>query len=106
MNLFTFDKEELLKLRKDLLENPEKYERMFTQSNLKYEGRSIFEDKVKRKEEYEYWYRVFNGGYAPIDSLKYHKEMILYSEFVQNVEENALNTLKMTVQRLLQDFEN
>lgn len=35
---------------------------MFVKQNLKYEGRVIEEDKNKRREEYEYWYRVFNQG--------------------------------------------
>jgi hypothetical protein len=30
LSLFTFNKEELIKLRKDILENPEKYEKMLS----------------------------------------------------------------------------
>jgi hypothetical protein len=33
MNLFTFDKEELLKLRRDILENPKKYELLLRSDN-------------------------------------------------------------------------
>ena len=32
--------------------------------------------------------------------------MICYKEFVDNVEERAINTLRSTVSRLLLDFEN
>jgi hypothetical protein len=34
MSLYTFDKEELLKLRKDVFENPEKYEKMLTDFDI------------------------------------------------------------------------
>lgn len=34
-----------------------------------------FTNKLKEKEEYEYWYRIINDGRCPLDSIKYYKEL-------------------------------
>ena len=42
----------------------------------------------------------------PHDSLPYYKQLVAYKDFVDSIESKAFNTLKLTVQRLLNDFEN
>lgn len=110
MNLYTFDKEELLKLQQDVLANPEKYEKILTQKTTTFQQHDRYNRKwsdveVKR-EEYEYWYRVWNQGRMPTDALPYYQELLQYKDFVDNVEERALGTLRWTIGRLLLDFEN
>ena len=107
MQLYTFDKEELLKLRRDILENPEKYEKLFTTSKGTYDIKYDNNIKKERKlEEYEYWYRVLNDGRSPTDSYPYYKEMLAYQDYCKEVEKNTVQTFLLTVNRLLMDFEN
>ena len=47
MTLYTFDKEELIKLRKDILENPAKYERMLVKGGI-HGGSGLFEPKDRQ----------------------------------------------------------
>jgi hypothetical protein len=49
---------------------------------------------------------VLNGGILPSDSLPYYKQLVAYKDFIEQIESKALDTLKMTVQRLLLDFES
>jgi hypothetical protein len=49
---------------------------------------------------------VLNGGILPSDSLPYYKQLVAYKDFIEQIESKALETLKMTVQRLLLDFES
>jgi hypothetical protein len=104
--LYTFDKEELIKLRKDILANPEKYENILLTGSDKNEVFDNFSYITEKQAEYEYWYRVLNQGRCPIDNMKYYHELKVYKDFVANVEKKALGTLKLTVSRLLLDFEN
>lgn len=49
---------------------------------------------------------MLNEGALPHDSLPYYKQLVAYKDFVESIEAKAFNTLKLTVQRLLNDFEN
>lgn len=49
---------------------------------------------------------MLNGGILPSDSLPYYKQLVAYKDFIEQIESKALETLKMTVQRLLLDFES
>lgn len=102
--MFTFDKEELIKLRKDILENPVQYEQLLLSAADKNELIDDSITKGNQREEYEYWYRVINDGRCPEDNIKFKKELHFYKEYVNNVEKSAFNTMKLTIQRLLIDF--
>jgi hypothetical protein len=113
LSLYTFDKEELLRLRADILAQPEKYERMLTLQDLRKTRQAATPNdkpnviRRKKHDEYDYWYRVLNEGRLPtIDALPYYRQLVAYHDFVEQVETRAFNTLKLTVQRLINDFES
>ena len=62
--------------------------------------------KLNKKQEYDYWFRIMNDGVLPEDSLPYARELEAYKEFADIVQSRALGTLKTTVQRLIDDFES
>lgn len=50
---------------------------------------------------------MLNEGHLPAqDSLPYYRQLVAYKDFMSEVETRAFNTLKLTVQRLLNDFEH
>lgn len=104
--LYTFDKNELIKLRRDILANPEKYEAILLSGRDKNEVFDHFSFAKEKDAEYEYWYRVLNQGRCPVDNIKHFHELKVFKDFVANVEKKALGTLKLTVSRLIQDFES
>ena len=106
MSVFTFDKGELEKLRRDLLADPHKYEKLFTREQPTFEQPERFDIRKKKIEEYKYWFRIMNEGRVPHESLPYYKQLEAYKDFVEHIEEKAYSTLKMTVARLLNDFEH
>ena len=98
LTTFTFDKAELERLRADILENPAKYEAAlrFKRPEKPHYGYKPIQ-KLKKKEEYDYWFRVLNGGILPSDSLPYYKQLVAYKDFIEQIESKALDTLKLTV---------
>jgi hypothetical protein len=109
LTTFTFDKSELEKLRDDILANPLKYELALRSSSKAQDDESEYgykpATKAKKLEEHDYWFRTLNEGALPHDSLPYYKQLVAYKDFVDSIESKAFNTLKVTVQRLLSDFE-
>ena len=103
MSLYTLDKEELIKLRRDILENPEKYERLLVKGGIEKGGSGVYNVETRqvemelRREEYEYWYRALNDGVCPNDSLPGYRNYLHYKEFVRTVENKMVDTLKFTV---------
>jgi len=98
LTTFTFNKGELERLRSDILENPTKYEaalRAKKPENPLYGYKPA--QKVKKHDEYDYWFRVLNGGILPTDSLPYYKQLVAYKDWVEQIESKALDTLKLTV---------
>ena len=82
LTLFTFDKEELNRLRADILAYPEKYE-IALRSKIKEERLGDNQIMKKKKhEEYDYWFRILNEGVLPADSLPYYKQLVAYKDFV------------------------
>lgn len=75
MNLYTFDRAALENLRADILADPRKYELALRAKKEKpvYGKRNKLGAKLKKREEYDYWYRVINDGVLPEDSLPYYK---------------------------------
>ena len=108
MTLFTFDKEELQKLRTDILQNPDKYQEILSHETGHFGYKDERVDKPARKlEEYEYWYRVMNRGECPyFDTLPNYKFYQAYKEYVENVELKSVETLRLVVQRLISDFDH
>lgn len=49
---------------------------------------------------------MLSEGHLPQDSLPYYKQLVAYRDFAEGIEQKAINTLKMTVQRLIMDFED
>lgn len=95
-----------MKLRKDVFENPEKYEKILTTYK---ENPVTVETKTTkdiRAEEWDYWYRVYNDGYNPWDNLPQLQFYMSYKEWVDKVDKKAYNTLKYVITRLINDFEH
>ncbi len=99
MTLYTFDKKVLEKLRADILADPRKYELALRAKKEKpvYGKGNNLAAKLKKHEEYDYWYRVINEGILPEDSLPYYKQLVAYRDFVKQVESRAFETLRLTV---------
>ena len=107
-DLYTFDRAELERLRTDVLAHPEKYE-LALRAHQK-QGKAQFNSNKlaiseKKREEYNYWYSVMNEGYLPEHSLPYYKQFVAYKDFVASLEARAFDTFRVTVQRLINDFE-
>lgn len=107
-NLYTFDRAELERLRADLLAHPEKYE-LALRAHQKQEKTQLGSNKLaiseKKREEYNYWFSVLNEGVLPEHSLPYYKQLVAYKDFVATIEARAFDTFRITVQRLINDFE-
>lgn len=82
LTLFTFDHDELTKLRADILSNPEKYEFALKWKIKEERLGDKHTMKKKKHEEYDYWFRILNGGVLPGDSLPYYKHLVAYKDFV------------------------
>jgi hypothetical protein len=52
-------------------------------------------------EEQEYWFRVMNDGMCPLDSFPYATEFVAYKEWADRIESNAVDTLRMCIDKLL-----
>jgi hypothetical protein len=103
MTLLTLDPKELEILYKDVLDYPEKYQRMLkpdlvdTQDSFWVYKRN--RDMATAKEhESEYWFRVINDGRLPLDNWPMAHEYHSYKEWVETIEDKAYNTLLTCVQ--------
>lgn len=92
-------------MRREILENPEKYEKMLKNKSGFFDQPGRFDQKGIKDEEYTYWYRVLNDGRTPWDNVYQYKTYLAYKEFVDGVEKNALSTLEYVVSRLISDFD-
>ena len=110
---FTFDKKELENLRRDLLENPEKYEELLLKEAEEDPGLPttdpgrLWESRAARASDREYWHRLVNDGRAKqLDNWPMRVEYHAYKDWADKIQAKALDTLKYTVTRLLLDFED
>lgn len=103
---YTFDLNELKALRRDVLLNPEKYAQILEQPAGHLGFKDRFQIHETKDQEWEYWYRVLNDGKAPVDGQKHYQTLLAYKEFVEGVEKKAVGTLKLIVQRLINDFDH
>jgi len=113
MMTYTFDKVELEKLQNDLMKNPEKYQEMLRKDIIQdpwLKGRDFgrfFEMKEKKAEKQEYWYRIMNDGRLNSEeNWPMRVEYFKYKQWMDDIKNKSLDTLKYTVSRLLVDFEN
>lgn len=97
-----------MKLRRDILENPKKYETMLTSNASESYSNHVDRYAVQeiKDEAWTYWYRILNDGKTPFDNIQSYKKYQVYKEFVANIEKKALSTLELCVTRLIQDFED
>ena len=118
MSVLTLDKEELLKLQDDVFKDPLKYEKMFTKVRTPAEdewGNGVHGLKIghggdtsrerAKLETYDYWFRVLNDGFSRLDTLRYSNRYHAYTEWMSGIEEKALDTLKMAINKLLLAFD-
>lgn len=116
MTSYVFDKEALQKLQRDLLENPEKYEKLLVQdhSTEKWEKGSsdygrFFELKAAQQANIEYKYGYMNDGrtrkrHLDAENWAERTEYLHYKDWQDEIKHKALDSLKMVVSRLLLDF--
>lgn len=98
----------MIKLRKDVMDHPEKYEKILeTQSDL-YDDKDPRVDIGRSKmNEYVYWYRVLNEGVCNYyETLPNRKFSLTYKEYFENIELRAVETLRLVIQRLINDFDD
>ena len=113
MTTFVFDKEQLQKLQKDLLENPGKYEELLMKDKEEDPWHSKWDHglwnhiKDWKNENLDYWHRFFSDGRNDrLENWPYRVEYYTYKDWADNIKTKALDTLKYTVSRLLIDFED
>lgn len=109
--MFTLNKSELEKLNEDVLSNPEKYEMIFRGHDIpEIDSFRIAKSQrdllLNKMDEYEYWYRVLNDGFCPIDTWTYNSEFRSYKEWAELIETKAMNTLRTAINKLIMDHEN
>jgi hypothetical protein len=111
LQAYTFDKAELEKLRRDLLENPEKYEAMLQREREPDNWQAdpdpgrFWDGRRARAQTREYWHRLVNDGRCEqLDNWPMRVEYHAYKKWADGIQEKALDTLKFTVSRLLLDF--
>lgn len=56
--------------------------------------------------EQEYWFRIINDGRCPLDSFPYAREFNAYKNWVNQIESQALDTLRMCVDKLILESQN
>ena len=54
-----------------------------------------------RYEKYDYWYRMYNDGYSEFDSLFYRDNWLSYKAWMEELEDKAMDTLRMAIDMLL-----
>jgi len=59
-----------------------------------------------KQEEIDYWYRFYNNGVCPDDSLPWVQEYNDYKSWADRIEHNAINTLRTAINSILLDHEN
>jgi hypothetical protein len=99
-NLLTFDKDQLKALRREVLENPQKYQMILSNETGMYarNDKKIELDEEIKIKEYEYWYRVLNGGECPYyDSMPGYRYYLAYKDFVVDMELKSVETLKLVI---------
>jgi len=52
-------------------------------------------------DEQEYWFRIINDGRCPLDDFPYAREFNVYKNWVSQIESQALDTLRMCVDKLI-----
>ena len=56
-------------------------------------------------EAYDHWYRAINDGWSKLDTIPYVNRMNAYKEWMEEIEDRALDTLKQAINQLLITFE-
>jgi hypothetical protein len=108
MTVLTLDKDELLRLQEDVFNDPLKYRKMFESVSMEDELRAEHvrsnHDPIRKRarlENYDYWYRVLNDGYTKLDTIPYVNRLNAYKDWMEGIEEKAVDTLKQAINSLL-----
>lgn len=102
MTVFTLDKEELLKLRDDVYNNPDKWRHIFTErerwdtdERRRHSLRWNWDHKISG---YDFWWYMYNdGNKTPRESWPYKREYELYKLHFEDLEDKLQDTLKMVI---------
>ena len=96
-------------MREDILNNTRKWEMLFETPekptedrglNLRHNTRGRW---YRRHDEWEHWWRIFNDGKCDMENLPFYREYHDYKEWADKIDEKALSTLRMLVDKLLLD---
>lgn len=109
--MLTIDKEELLKIQKDIYEDPQKYETILTKEDRidwgvpRHLNTPLRKDPHHRLSDYEFWHSQMNDGTDESGHWPYYREFEAYQGWFEGVEHHALDTLKFAIAQLLAEFD-
>ena len=114
MTAFTFDKGQIEMLRKDILSNPQKYEQLLLKERqedpyLQPKDHGAWKKgRVERRNNWIHKYKMLNDGrgLTELDNWPLEVEYHNYKIWADGIKNKAMDTLKLTVSRLLLDFEH
>jgi len=107
--MLTLDKKELARLRDDVLENPEKYIKIFTEWEAPvydeyYRDHEREQPKMRFHIQKMLWMRYYDDEFCK-DTWIYKDEYETYKEWASKIDEKAIDTLRDCIFHLLNSIQ-